>query len=119
MNTSELRIGNWVNAHLLKFYDDGHPNFAPAQIGRLPEDAKAAHSPIPLTTEILLKAGFTNETFYYEKDEICIREIDGKFYALAMWVPLESETNTLIDSVHYLQNFYFFIIGRELNIKLL
>jgi hypothetical protein len=129
MNTNELRIGNWVNDRdgkpikITSIVTDYLNDIVNVQVhsgyygdGALEGTDVDNLFPIILTPEILLKAGFTNETFYYEKDEICIREIEGKFYALAMWVPIESETNTLIESVHYLQNFYFFIIGRELNI---
>jgi hypothetical protein len=114
--SQELRIGNWVSKN--------STSVDPIQLNRKLFEWAVCQwvckdiYPIPLSPEILEKAGFSKELFYYEKDEICIREIEGKFYALAMWVPLESETNILIDSVHYLQNFYFFIVGRELNLEL-
>jgi len=116
MKANELRIGNWVYEYDALgglFYNQVGWGI----IGDL-VDGLSPCEPIPITPEILEKAGFSNETYYYEKDEICIRIYDGKFYALAMWVPLESETNTLIESVHQLQNLYFALTGIELDINL-
>jgi hypothetical protein len=81
---------------------------------------------IPLTEEILLKCGFEGikETYLYSRREdkgedgdICVFGEDGK-YSLYIFAADDSYSYIGIDitSVHQLQNLYFALTGKELEI---
>ena len=109
MKAEELRIGNWVST-------------AGCNIRVCPkdyEDTKYLH-PIPLTEEILLKAGFEGNYQYekFNKDGsidyvICADDV------MKVYVGCGSEyyVRDLL-YVHDLQNFHFALTGEELEIQL-
>lgn len=122
--STHLRIGNWVNANVMKLYPDDRPNYEPAQIQRLPEDAGATHSPIELSTEILEKAGFTLSQSLFEETWLVLQkgEIEIKYYEGAIILGTGDSYHDIellhIKSVHQLQNLYFSLCGEELEINL-
>lgn len=139
MNANELRIGNYYqdrfgNCHKIEtlsksifvdeYYDRGTP------IG--------AMIPIPLTEEILLKAGFEKNdytrfpTFKLNRIEITNVEFfdedkDGKEFSFKQWRISGLYSTDLfyfksyspnIESVHQLQNLFFALTGEEIKIEL-
>jgi hypothetical protein len=109
---SELRIGNYLNIH-------GDP--APIQIGWFYLIAKGdelpPHEPIPLTPEILEKAGFVYDKITHYKNILMLAEGDNGF---DVWVKHFGEGNRInaVKHLHQLQNLYFALTGEELNIEL-
>lgn len=124
MRPEELKIGNWVHATIGA---EPEANLRPIQIisgGQI--DYAGWYFPIPLTEEILIKAGF-------EKEE-------QSAPALAIWnewkhplIQIESAgtaggteneftyngwNGTELKYVHQLQNLIFALRGAELNIEL-
>lgn len=71
--------------------------------------------PIPLTEEWLLRFGFESNPYQdrYELGEIYI-DCDKTRGKLELW---ESKTNIIINTVHQLQNLYFALTGKELELK--
>lgn len=123
IQANELRIGNWLNHHgkfpfqmtLSEFYD-------------LQSGVRSLEytQPIPLTPEILEKAGFEEtgegEDQFFHKEEKLFGlsrrwdiSIEGKEYS-HIWDG--SFTGRTIKYVHELQNLYFALTGTELNINL-
>ena len=119
MKANELRVGNWVNTpcgfHQICDYLDFQP------------DSFSEFEPIPLTAEILVKAGF-------DKQQTIVGMNDGFDYAIG-FNPVTYTHILLINSnrcgeifyqnlhhqikyVHQLQNLYFALTGKELKIEL-
>lgn len=127
---NELRIGNyvqwsdepgvyvpWMHGHWLGTFNENYP---------FPE-------PIPLTSEWLLKFGFTKvnthsfeniKLKYYCKDAVCLffngsppenTYLTGHGFNLGM--EYYASTAKWIDSVHELMNYYYAITGKELIIQ--
>ena len=133
MKANELRLGNYVNVPIPEQcpfrIDDfeclSYEFIKVAQKQMI--NGKEVHpltwygndlQPIPLTEEWLLKFGFENLsltpkfdgskcnfTFYWEVDEIVLRENYEDIFI------------TRISYVHQLQNLYFALTGEELNFK--
>lgn len=91
--------------------------------GRYPIDSI---SPIYLTEEILLKCGFKNKEDTYIKD-LGKEIISVYYYPDNQWhvcidYPLLSTQNSTIKHgllyLHQLQNLYFVLVGKELEVKL-
>lgn len=122
MKNTELRIGNWVDAgyEILNPYHQ----IKAADFSYL-EDGREVNG-IPLTPEILEKAGFVigedlNHTKYYDdkkgdtnlqvkdwSDSFCLGiKYGDKFISL-----------THIQHIHQLQNLYYALTGQELTITL-
>lgn len=105
---SELRIGNWVSM-------GPNSNFAIKIVWE-----KNLFSPIPLSPELLIKAGFEEQSSsWYSKHNVAIMlgytEKHGDFFHFAT-------TDKLVLSpaykyVHQLQNIYYIIEGEELEIS--
>lgn len=120
MQANELRIGNWLIIN-------GKPNIiqgggiAAIQSGYL-QNTK----PIPLTPEILEKAGF--EANDYLGKDIVTKKHDSNTFPVYInlktmsycWVDYEGTIDDVIaiNSVHQLQNLYFALTGIELEINL-
>jgi hypothetical protein len=115
MKASELRIGNWVQGASRGGYEQATGRM----IFQL-EDNKLNVLPIPLTPEILEKAGFNMEGKYIwlkidEAFELCT------FASGTPGVGLYFEGQWLGDTFNYLhqiQNLFFALTGEELNIEL-
>lgn len=109
MEAKELRIGNWVEGSFGNYLQMTADDFMRIHVNG--ED-----NPIPLTEEILLKAGFSKKVdliwSIYTKDWIGLYKMDGTPYYEV------DDTYTKIKSVHQLQNLYFALTGEELEIEL-
>lgn len=126
---NELRIGNWVSGNF--------PNMIVQQINKysvecyMPEsesddfcfELEELH-PIPLTPEILEKAGFDKDMRmdkYFGEDIFWMElyYVNGSLY-FGSWI--DSGFNKLsmkpIQYIHQLQNLYWCLTGEELEIKL-
>lgn len=127
MKATELRIGNWI-------YDSSNtPVKVTAQRISDIDNEFVIAKPIPLTEEILLKAGFDmiqlteKETTHY-----CNMRTNFGYPALKLndYALLKSNAQTptgylFLESLrirckylHQLQNLYFALTGEELNIQL-
>jgi hypothetical protein len=110
MEAKELRIGNWF-----KEYDEFR-QVTYNTIRYLNNNEDESYNPIPLTEEILLKAGFERngeEFIYYERYyTIGIGELFNVAYVGSDKVTVDCK------HVHQLQNLYFALTGEELEIDL-
>ena len=140
MKAEELRIGNWVLSkgkpiqvdEIFKAPDGWHDISCTKETHDLLEEV----TPIPLTDEILLKAGFESYTSCYEKvyfdNDEKYNVFRVMFNDLGYWVILEQKHGIDADGnitwiglnmgtykyLHQLQNLYFALTGEELEIKL-
>lgn len=110
MEINELRIGNWIDYY---YPDDKDDDVIDRHYQQIDEDfmevllAARNYSscyPIPLTPEILEKAGFG------------IKEPSGTF--AWKFSPAGDVLNVSCQYVHQLQNLYFALTGNELNVEL-
>lgn len=105
MQKEELRIGNWVteNGRLIHIHDgfgiDHAQNF----------------KPIPLTEERLLKFGF--EKWF---GEFIMSGFPFVIYRNEIWTDTDSDDDAIcrVDFVHELQNFFFAVKRKELEINI-
>lgn len=124
MKANELIIGNYV-----KFNKDTNNRYA-GEIGQFELSDFYAISEgvmdfediegIPLTEEILLKAGFEKDNgspeneYLFEFKNSCIRLVlDYPDYV----VIISGDEITIISYLHELQNLFLCLVGRELEIK--
>jgi hypothetical protein len=128
IDAKDLRIGNWLNVYeggfmvpsqlkAICFYRDGFKGYS-ADFDRFSttlEDEDYVFG-IPLTEEILVKAGFDyldlDGIIIFQKEEIRIFQ----WFALDFYYRLDGFKHAPIEYVHQLQNLYFFLTGTELNI---
>lgn len=139
IDPKELRIGNTIKTNCsssaeiysiasdntFNHYNDGYVISSNSDL----EDAK----PIPLTSEILNKCGFTWNQHWLEKDlSFCnwwMRFSNGRYDHLSIFQYQNADRNestvTRIDFgrnrpeyLHQLQNLYFALTGEELKIEL-
>ncbi len=121
--TEDLRIGNWITVSNVvyrvsvisetKVYFEGHKNSV----------KKEELQPIPITQEILEKAGFERRGKTSLYDKIPLEGFTYHIYwnkimvfhapdnTLCHWL------NTRIAFVHQLQNFYYCLTGREISVS--
>lgn len=118
IKVNELRIGNWVSNGEKIFTVDANVIYDTATLEYYPIE------PIPLTPGILEKAGFKKESIdyyflpidehskiYYNGNELVISLSENEFEAYHHFPPCEY--------FHQLQNLYFALTGKELNISFL
>lgn len=82
--------------------------------------------PIPLTEEVLLKCGFVSKSIYDDfelngfKIQSTVRRCDtNERSSFFLNLGEESESlNNRIDYLHQLQNLYWFLCGKELNVNI-
>jgi len=122
MNIKELRVGNWV--HIGYKYEWEYSDYADYWKGEGENDAV---EPIPLTPEILEKAGWKAEDGIWSHNKFDIWlypknrfNDDGPLYMKPIKVMEHSQPDGAlpIEYVHQLQNLYFALTGEELNIRL-
>ena len=117
MNPRELRIGNFLQDCISKVpYEVTHNTFS-SLVLYIEEEKEAPVEPIPLTEEWLLKFDFTLKSDidgeYYEKNGVrvlILRSDAIQFYF--------GNPNTKEKFVHELQNYFFIMTGKELDIHL-
>lgn len=113
IRANELRVGNWV------YRTEGFKTFKTKVSGNTIACAGSDGeidfiSPIPLTPEILQKAGFerfTNSDFIKGEVNLWIGNNNINFSINAYY-------HTSIKHLHQLQNFYYALTGEELEINL-
>lgn len=129
INATELRVGNAVN-YLIKddlderkeWYDTYYIDAD--DIKECVEDNEVFnkfHKPIPLTEEILLKCGFSEKNKWFFKGGIMLGYITTDENLQCEWNSGWDEPKwNLIDIkyLHQLQNLYFAMTGKELEINL-
>ena len=115
MKVTELRIGNWINEETgtIPYKVTSDDIFWLS----LPQNENKMQ-PIPLTPEILEKAGFKLDPefdgFESGKFDIWFYHIENKGFTYSNMV----DGGKLIEYAHELQNLYFALTGEELNIQL-
>lgn len=129
MKANEIRIGNWVNiqshnqyARIIEIKSGRPDNRDFVRISSPNLDTQFAVEisqikPIPLTEEILLKAGFEKDTgeFYLYKD-ITVRKT---YYSDDFWrFVFKHQRIKDIKYLHDLQNTIFALTGEEIKIEL-
>lgn len=133
IKANELRIGNWV-----ELKNSGNVKVEADNIGDIVNNL-AIFNPIPITPEILKKAGFKKEddqplepvaTLYYLNVPLNegnlnrnIISVTSKHYKGDNETVANLTINGLWASrnvlyVHHLQNLYFYVTGKELKIEL-
>lgn len=131
IDPKELRIGNIINSQGLAMVVSGiyelkilYRQLKPKTTLRHPSDLGA--NPIPLTNEILLKTGFqydeTDEEYTIGSIDFEASEEDADRH-FCLWSENKEDfecyfSDIPIKSVHQLQNLYFALTGKELDIKL-
>ncbi|MBS3993135.1 MAG: hypothetical protein KGZ87_05420 [Bacteroidetes bacterium] len=114
MDPKELRIGN-----LVEYNNNGHPvKITALGINILYYNIDCysnykSMNGIPLTEEWLLKLGFEKNTGW---DEMIIYQKDG-VEILKVYNGFENGIDVKINSVHQLQNLYFVLTGKELELE--
>lgn len=118
---NELRIGNWFYVHCY--------GLDPWEYGLTETKIEMHHfcgfenhqfEPIPLTPEILEKAGFSSGSeIYYTLDFFVItKSIDHQTWEFKIKTSWAENRTIGLRYVHQLQNLYFALTGTELEIKL-
>jgi hypothetical protein len=126
MKAEELRIGNLVNCNGLSIVRDINPNRLRV-VYTLNDNERNSSvpidliEPIPLTEEWLIKFGFEE---FKGWDDMRFWKVKGeengeRFELFETLQGYESPSGKVIDSVHALQNCYYFhtLTGKELTIK--
>ena len=124
MKANEIRLSNWFIGYDDKPFKWEIEHFANLATVYPDEIIKA---PIPLTEEILLKAGFEKhrkgyslnvggESFdYYIKDKFVIWDHKHRGYSLES---IRSQGFIFYKYLHQLQNLFFALTGEEIKIEL-
>ena len=118
MKVNELRLGNWFFIPGLNRYVKvsaifkTHFRCEDSDGISFEESIRTNYQPIPLTPEILVKAGFGQNGHFFN-----IRHLEYTLVSNRMWYKTKIIDKPL-KYVHQLQNLYFALIGEELNIEL-
>lgn len=104
MNSTELRIGNWVEQNKLYF------KFASVDFELW--EFNGDLSPIPLTEEWLVKFGFEETEHGFRKFSFTVDKW-AESQLMYGWIG----GNIELKHVHHLQNVFFCLVGEELEIK--
>lgn len=124
---NELRIGNWVydtiNDHIVKIIGIRLENVV-CEWGHLKGEYKCNYEylePIPLNEELLAKCMFSeyefeDDIFLHDEEDVCVQKSGKVYYPYSFE---NSDTiGTPIRYLHQLQNLFFALTGKELEIKL-
>jgi hypothetical protein len=122
IEAKELRVGNWVN-YLYEWQSiDTIGLYSVGLTGNGINTTLENLSPIPLTPEILEKAGFSKSMgsiWWEDSERLPLSEIAKKFfYSICLSVNKSEWIDvTHIKHLHQLQNLYFALTGEELELK--
>ena len=123
ISTVDLRIGNWITVSEVTYRVTALSETKVHFKGRKGGVSQEEIHPIPITQEILEKAGFKkkgkadlfdkfpNEGFTYHIYSHKVMIFHGPHNTLCHWL------STQIDFLHQLQNLYYCLTGRELSIS--
>lgn len=130
LKASELRIGNWISETIGWWGNGGLEGSYPMNIQVKPQNINELISdpyldaektilrfhPIPLTPEILEKAGFEKKPV----SQGYVPYVNGRFYYNETTSEIEIDDNVRVkvEYLHQFQNLYHAIIGEELEINL-
>jgi len=120
MKANELRIGNWVNSGINSTQAiEVYPMFI-VQLSKM-QDEEHNIKPIPITEEWLLKFGFekVGDTYMLKITKLIyhccyVRYVDDIWWFLSR---KGATYDFKFNNVHQLQNLYFALTGKELEIK--
>lgn len=128
VDVNELRIGNWFIGYDNKPFQWELEHFKMLSTVDVDEIIK---SPIPLTEDILLKCGFEKKSMYdVEKYRIEVWFLEDIGYLSPNFEYCINASNdhseydnitalsTPMNSLHQLQNLYFSLTGKELEVKI-
>lgn len=138
VTAEELRLGNWLQSYTIFCFDIKEPAkkvcVRPFQVDLkvlqmiYEQPLLVTVEPIPLTTEILDKAGFTK---HKNSNEFWSQWVLKNNWLVSQWIhdyPVAgfeekgvcywSEEYVPVESLHKLQNLYFALTGKELEINL-
>lgn len=130
LTAKELRIGNWIkseplNIPRLNVQSNGCMQITGYGISVLESDTneKLPWQPILLTEEILLKCNFrkSNNKLMFLYVPILKMEIHAELFRGKWLIELINDIKPIVTEVYYLhqlQNLYFALTGKELEIKL-
>lgn len=126
MNARELRIGNLINYRIQDNLDEKKDWFEVSEIDAtdlavLENNIDYDYQPIPLTEEWLVRFGFELQPMKHDLREWYFIE-DGKFSmnnARGFWShsPIYLEDVIGIKYIHQLQNLFYALTGKELELK--
>lgn len=121
IEAQQLRIGNWVQSSpqeprhifgIIKQINTPEIIIEFSERGDLISLPEICYYGIPLSEEILIKCGFKKEEDCYNNEGVKIwADAGANFYHI------NSEMLTHLDSLHQLQNWYYFNVGEELEIN--
>lgn len=124
---NELRLGNWVkdtfNDVIVKVVGIQLEN-AVCEWGHLKGEYKCNYEylkPIPLTKKMLAKCGFSeyefeDDIFLHDEEDVCVEKRGKVYYPYSF-----DNSNTIgnpIRYLHQLQNIFFALTGKELEIEI-
>lgn len=117
INAQELRLGNWVTVNINPYQVD-----LTGLKCQLEMKGNSFFEPIPLTPELLEKVGFeydANGDHYIERinKHFSLKKEEGLWVFYIVMADNEYFGICKIDNLHHLQNFYFALTGKELEIK--
>lgn len=129
INANELRIGNWIT--ILRQYNQGGNYPYEIAHGHDIEEIEGngeAVDPIPLTPEIFEKCGFvfnknslSYRVFSHKEEWILSAQQTMDKSCFKIGLPIDNRSDrymTSLKSLHELQNLYFALTGKELEINL-
>jgi hypothetical protein len=119
MKANELRVGNWCQSP----YEKEPFKIEAEHILELEQGMdELSILGIPLTSEILEKAGFENKSsttdYIFEYGKFIIGGTRKRLFPSVWGEDGLQDYGNLIEYVHELQNLYFCLTGDELNIEL-
>jgi len=111
MEAKELRLGNYGN----RIYPNGRRYFESLSNFEDANDFAAESDPIPITPEILVKAGFVagSDSLYYKDSKFTVYNRFGNFGLVGGGLSWNE-----FKYVHQLQNLHFALTGEELTFEL-
>jgi hypothetical protein len=119
MKSNELRVGNWCQSP----YEEGPFKIDAEHILHIEQGMdECSIVGIPLTPEILVKAGFDNKSsttdYIFQYGDFIIGGTQKRLFPCVWGEDGLQDYGDLIEYVHQLQNLYFALTGKELTFDL-